>query len=252
MEPAAMKKLSFLCLILALALWCGSCARFRGAPPDFLGVDEQLDCQIPHLQEKLARGEMELAQAGEEKSIYLVGLARLSFLLGELSAKNDKRPYFEKGQRFSESLVKEQPAWPDGHYWLAMNLCGLAEQGGARRGLKMVPEIIVSLEQALKINPAYDHGGPHRVLGRMYFECPPWPLSVGSLPESLRHLSAAAAIAPENSTNRLFLGETLLKMGKKGAARQELELVLNGTGHPLCAQFLEEDRQAAKRLLQDM
>jgi tetratricopeptide (TPR) repeat protein len=247
-----MRKLSLICLILTLALWCGSCARFRGAAPEFLGVDEQLDCHIPNLQEKLARGEMELAQAGEEKSTYLIGLARLSFLLGELSSKNEKRPYFEKGQRFSEMLIKEHPAGPEGHYWLAMNLCGLAELGGARRGLKMVPEIMASLEQALKINPAYDHGGPHRVLGRIYFECPSWPLSVGNLPESRRHLTAAVAIAPENSTNRLFLGETLLRMGKKEAARQELELVMNGTSHPMCPQFLEEDRQAAKRLLQGM
>ncbi|MFZ2089232.1 MAG: hypothetical protein WAU47_11695, partial [Desulfobaccales bacterium] len=174
------------------------------------------------------------------------------FLLGELSARNEKRPYFEKGQRFSETLTKEHPAWPEGHYWLAMNQCGLADLSGARKGLKMVPEIIVSLEQALRGNPAYDQAGPHRVLGRIYFECPPWPLSVGSLPESLRHLSAAVAIAPENSTNRLFLGETLLKMGKKDMARKELEQVINGTSHPLCPQFLEEDRQAARRLLQDM
>ena len=76
------------------------------------------------------------------------------------------------------------------------------------------------MEKALKGNPAYDQAGPHRVLGRIFFECPAWPLSVGSLPESRRSPAKAVAIAPENSTNHLFLAETLLKMGKKEEGRR--------------------------------
>jgi len=176
-------------------------------------------------------------------------LARLSFLLGELSPKSEKQENFEKGRFYGETLAREQPVLAEGHYWLALNLCGLAEMGGPRRGLRLIPEIVSELERALKVDPAYDQAGSHRVLGRIYFECPSWPLSIGDIHESRRHLSAAVAIAPENSTNHLYLAETLFKLGKFDEARQELESVLSATRHALCPHFLEEDRQAARLLL---
>lgn len=246
-----LKNIFLLCLVLTLALCCGSCARPRGLVPAGVKPEEQPICDIPHLQTELAQDERELAQADEERNSYLIRLARLSFTLGELSPKNEKLQYFEKGRRYGEILTQEQPSWPEGHYWLALNLGGLAEQSGARRGLRMVPDIVAEMEAALKGNPAYDQAGPHRVLGRIYFECPQWPLSVGNLPESLKHLEAAVAIAPGNSTNHLFLAEALFKVGKKEEARRELEQVLTATRHSLCAQFLEEDRQTARRLLQN-
>jgi tetratricopeptide (TPR) repeat protein len=245
-----LKNLSLIFLVLTLA-WCsGSCAVHRAVAPEVKAPEERADCSIPRLQEELARYEEELTWAVEDRAQLLISAARLSFLLGELTGKDEKSEYFDKGQGYSETLVKEKPTWPEGHYWLALNLCGLAELGGARRGLKLVPEIVEELEKALKENPAYDQAGPHRVLGRIYFECPSWPLSVGSVPQSYTHLSAAVAIAPENSSNHLFLAETLFKLGKKEEARKELEQVLSGTRHSLCRQFLEEDRQAAQRLLE--
>ncbi len=245
-----LKNLSLIFLLLTLAWFSGSCAVHRAAAPEVKGPEKHVDCSLPHLQKELAGYEDELTWAVEERADCLTSLGRLSFLLGELSPKGEKIQYFEKGQHYSEILTKEKPLWPEGHYWLALNLCGLAEQGGARRGLKLIPEIVGELETVVKENPAYDQAGPHRVLGRIYFECPSWPLSVGNIPESYKHLEAAVAIAPENSTNHLFLAETLFKMGKPEEARKELQQVLNGTRHALCQKFLEEDRQAAQRLLE--
>jgi tetratricopeptide (TPR) repeat protein len=245
-----LKNLSLILLVLTLA-WCsGSCAVRRAAVPEVEAQKEYVDCSIPSLQADLARYEEELTWDVDRRANILACMGRLCFLLGELSAKDEKGQYFEKGQRYSETLVREKPEWPEGHYWLALNLCGLAETGGARRGLKLVPEIVEELDTAVKGNPAYDQAGPHRALGRIYFECPSWPLSLGSFPDSYKHLSAAVAIAPENSTNHLFLAETLFRMGKKEEARKELQQVLNGTRNALCQKFLEEDQQAARRLLE--
>jgi tetratricopeptide (TPR) repeat protein len=245
-----LKTLSLILLLLILAWFSGSCAVHRAAVPEVQVPEEQGDCSIPVLQDELARLEHELKEPCEGRENDLMRVARLSFMLGELSPKEEKSRYFEKGEHYSQLLVKEKPVGPEGHYWLAMNLCGLAEQGGARRGLKIVPEIVDEMQKALKENPAYYQAGPHRVLGRIYFECPSWPLSVGNMPQAYSHLSAAVALAPENSTNHLFLAEALFKMGKTQEARQELQKVLNGTRNALCQKFLEEDRQAAQRLLE--
>jgi tetratricopeptide (TPR) repeat protein len=245
-----LKNLSLMFLVLTLAWFSGSCAVHRAAVPEVKAPEEQADCSIPVLQDELASLEYELKEPGEGRENDLMRVARLSFMLGELSPKEEKTRYYEKGRHYSEILLKEKPNGPEGHYWLAMNLCGLAEQGGARRGLKMVPQIVDEMEKALKGNPAYDQAGPHRVLGRIYFECPSWPLSIGNIPQAYSHLSAAVALAPENSTNHLFLAEALFKLGKTEEARQELQKVLDGTRNALCQKFLEEDRQAAQRLLE--
>ncbi len=245
-----LKALSLILLMLALAWFSGSCAVHRAAVPEVKAPEDQADCNITVLQDELARLEHELTWASEERTARLMRLARLSFLLGELSPKEEKIRYFEKGEHYSQLLVKEKPNGPEGHYWLALNLCGQAEMGGARRGLKMIPEIVDALEKVLKENPAYDQAGPHRVLGRIYFECPSWPLSVGNIPQAYSHLSAAVALAPENSTNHLFLAEALFKLGKTEEARRELQQVLKGTRNALCQKFLEEDRQTALRLLE--
>jgi tetratricopeptide (TPR) repeat protein len=104
------------------------------------------------------------------------------------------------------------------------------------------------LERALEVNPGYDQGGPHRTLGRIYYEAPSWPISVGDIHQSLKHLTQAVALAPDNSTNHLYLAMTLLKLGKKGQAQRELEQTLKASRHALCPQDLEEDRREARRL----
>lgn len=250
LESVLMKKLSYILLILMLTWWCGSCARPRVVVPEAAVPAAEPPCDISQLQVELSRCENEMTRDSAERTNYLTNIARLSFFLGELSPQNVKHQYFEKGQHYGEILAREQPAWAEGHYWLALNLCGLAEIGGPRRGLKLVPKIVEELEQALKVNPGYNQAGPHRVLGRIYFECPHWPLSVGNIHDSLEHLTSAVALAPDNSTNHLFLAETLLKLGKKEEARKELEQVLRATRHAMCPQNLQEDRQTAQRLLQ--
>jgi tetratricopeptide (TPR) repeat protein len=246
-----MKKLLPILLVLSLVWWCGSCARPRVSFPEVAVPEETPECEVSKLLTELRRCEDDLKNPNGKRTNRLIRGARLSYLLGELSPNHEKLYYFEKGKAYGETLAGEQPAWAEGHYWLALNLCGLAEIGGARRGLKLVHEIVEKMEQALRVNPAYEQAGPHRVLGRIYYECPSWPLSVGNIHESLKHLSSAVALAPENSTNHLFLAETLLKLGKKAEARQKLENVLKATHHAHCPKYLEEDRQAALRLLQE-
>ncbi|MGQ9689363.1 MAG: tetratricopeptide repeat protein [Desulfobaccales bacterium] len=244
-----MKQHLLLAVVLLMFLGVGACARSRVEAPSPPGPTEWEECNLERLQTELARYEADLEQVSVPRVECLGQAARVAFLLGELSPKNNKRFYFEKGRRLAAILAREQPGRAEGHYWLALNLCGLAELGGAREGLRLIPAIIAALEQALKTDPNFDQAGPHRVLGRIYFECPSWPLSVGDVHASLRHLAAAATLAPENSTNHLYLAETLFKLGKTEEARQELEKVLQATRHALCPQFLEEDRLAARKLL---
>ncbi|MFZ5452228.1 MAG: TRAP transporter TatT component family protein [Thermodesulfobacteriota bacterium] len=190
-----------------------------------------------------------LAQARPPQAPILTRLTRTCFLIGELTVPSQKHKYYEKGQAYAEMLLKEQPTRVEGPYWLALNLCGLADTGGALVGRKLLPQIMKKLQQAQAIDETYDQAGSHRVLGRIYFEAPAWPFSVGDLQQSLNHLNRAVRLAPDNSTNHLYLAETLLKLNRQEQARQELQRVLQCSHHALMPKGLEDDRRQAQKLL---
>jgi tetratricopeptide (TPR) repeat protein len=193
-----------------------------------------------------------LSSGGAPRPVVLAQLSRTWFVMGDLSPKKYSDGFFRKGKIYAEMLIKEDPNRTEGHYWLAMNLCGQAEAGGLMTGRKLLPQIIEELERALVLDETYDQAGAHRVLGRIYFEAPGWPMSVGDLKKSLEHLQAAVRLAPDNSTNHLYLAQTLYRLNYPSLARQQLELVLTSRQHAVKTQDLEEDKQEARRLLSDM
>ena len=75
-----------------------------------------------------------LPQAGAGRVAVLTWLARVSFILGNLAEQSQRQQYYEKGRGYAEALLREQPGGVAGRYWLAVNLCGLADVGGKPRG----------------------------------------------------------------------------------------------------------------------
>jgi tetratricopeptide (TPR) repeat protein len=179
-------------------------------------------------------------------------LARTAFVLGDLAPKGQRTGYYDQGLAYADRLLKEQPGGVAGHYWKALNLCGLADAGGRLQGFKLLPRIVEELQKSLARNEAFDQAGAHRVLGRIYFEAPAWPFSVGDRKKSLQHLTAAARLAPDNSTNHLYLAETLLAMGSRTQALEELAKVLQAQHYAIKPQDLVADRREARRLLKEI
>jgi tetratricopeptide (TPR) repeat protein len=238
---------------IALGLLSAAAAFAAGAGPlaeaDALLQGPGLD--INRAQKVLTLYEGMLAAGREPRPQVLAQLGRTCFLLGDLSPKKYSEGFFRKGKVYAQILVYEDPKRTEGYYWLGMNLCGLAEAGGYMTGRKLLPEIIEALGKAVALDESYDQAGAHRVLGRIYFEAPAWPMSVGDPKKSLEHLQNAVRLAPENSTNHLYLAQTLYRLHYPSLARQQLELVLTCPHHAVKVQDLEDDRQEARRLLSD-
>ncbi len=200
-----------------------------------------------------ARCEKILPGAGKARIPLLAEASRLCFILGQWGSEGkDHRKYFEKGKKYAELLLRENPGNLEGHYWLAINLAGLADVSRAREGLAMVPRIVQELQRAAAIDPLYNQAGPDRVLGRIYSLAPAWPLSVGDLQKSLDHLRTAVKLAPQDSTNHFYLAEALLQAGLIDETRQELQKVITAPSHANWAPALQEDRQDAIRLLEEL
>jgi len=190
-----------------------------------------------------------MATAGADRAVVLARLGRTCFVLGQLAPEAEAMAYYQQGQSSAETLIREEPNRVEGHYWLALNLCGQADVGGKLLGHRLLPRILEELQRAVALDETYDQAGAHRVLGRIYYEAPGWPLSVGDMQKSRQHLQAAVRLSPATSTNHLYLAETLLRLQETGLARQELAQVLKSTRAAVKPQDLEEDRREARRLL---
>lgn len=207
---------------------------------------------IARFQKDLEAWQRYWHQGTGERVALLVRLSRVCFNLGELAEHGQRAAYYEKGKYFAQILVTEQPARVEGHYWLGVNLGGLAEVGGAGRALRLLPEIVETLTKAALLDPAYDQAGTHRALGSIFCEAPPWPISVGNLDKALHHLTLAVCIAPKNSTNRLYLGYTLMRFGRLSEARAELQRVFQATANTVWLPGVEHDRREARSLLKKL
>jgi tetratricopeptide (TPR) repeat protein len=211
-------------------------------PQDFSADSGQTGQVVACLEKSLARNE------GARDTI-LAELARLFFTLGETGKMHERLAWYELGRYYAEFLYREEPERVEGYYWLALNLCGICELSRAGRALSLLPTIVENLELALAIDESYDQGGPLRVLGRIRYKAPPWPLSEGDLRQSLSLLRIAAKIAPENSTNHLYLAETLLQLGEAEDACTELDRALESKSHASSSGGLEEDQAQALALM---
>jgi tetratricopeptide (TPR) repeat protein len=240
------------CLVLILL----SATAGLGAPPGPLAEADALlkspTLDIRQAEKALSLYEGVLSGRTAPRALVLTQLARTCFILGQLAPDKYSEGYYRKGRVYAKMLIHEDPNRTEGHYWLALNLCGWAEAGGYMMGRRLLPRIVEELQRALALDETYDQAGAHRVLGRIYFEAPGWPMSVGDLTKSLHHLQAAVRLAPDNSTNHLFLAQTLYRLHYASLAQQQLEQVLKCTQYAIKPQDLEEDRQEAQRLLVEM
>ncbi len=241
----ALKILAVIALLLS-ATFLQAAEPQQMAQADALLASPSLDYQ--KAQQALALYEGLLSGPPE----LLAQLARTCFILGDLAPKDQRAGYYDKGLAYAERLIKEQPNGVAGHYWKALNLSGLADVGSQIQGFKLLPQIMGALKQAQGLDETYDQAGVHRVLGRIYFEAPSWPISVGDKKKSLQHLTTAVRLAPNYSTNHLYLAETLLDEGNRSQARLELEKVLQDGQTALHPQALKDDRQEARRLLEEI
>ncbi|AEB08156.1 hypothetical protein Desac_0264 [Desulfobacca acetoxidans DSM 11109] len=189
-----------------------------------------------------------LPVGGAERLPILIRLARTAFLIGEFGEKGQRRLYYEQGREYAEAIMQEYPDSVAGPYWLGMHLAGLADVNRLR-GVRLLPQIITALERALAMDQTYDQAGAYRVLGRIYYEAPRPPISVGNIKKSFEYLSRAAQIAPANSTNHLYLAETMIKLGQKEEAGQELNRVLTVNQNADGPYGLMADQRQARELL---
>ncbi len=109
-------------------------------------------------------------------------------------------------------LLASQPDSAAGHYYLAMNLGELADaEAPSLAAYRLVFEVEREFKIVVGLDERFDHAGPARNLGELYFQAPGWPFSVGSKHQAREWLERAADLAPDYPGNQLNLAEAQLK-----------------------------------------
>jgi tetratricopeptide (TPR) repeat protein len=155
-----------------------------------------------------------------------------------------------------ESIALKTSSAP-AHYYLAVNLGKLAEaQAPSLAAYRLVYEVEREFNLAATLDVRFDHAGPARTLGELYFQAPGWPLSVGNNQKAREWLERAVALAPDYPENQLNLAEAQLKWHQRDEATatfKKIEVLwpvarTNFTGEEWEFPWLEwEARRAALR-----
>ena len=175
-------------------------------------------------------------------------LGRAGYWLGEhLPTESARLAAFETGMDAARKAIATQPARPEGYFWLAANMGGLAEVKGVRAGLKYRSPIRRNIEKVLALDPAFQRGSGDRALGRWYFKVP--GLFGGSNKKSEEHLRRSLTYHPQSIASRFFLAETYQDMGRKTDAIRMLHEIAALAVDPEWAPEDEEFKDKARTLL---
>ena len=217
-------------------------ARFRALPRTLESVREALD----RVTEALEQAETDHPARFEllcRRAWYAIWLAYHS------EAPSEVTRYARLGIQAAGEAVRLRPQRVEGYYYRAIATGLFAEQHQAA-GREAMHQIRRDARKAIQLQPEFDYGGPHRLLGALYLRAPGPPAGIGSTRRALQHLQEAWKIAPNYAENQLFLAEAYLKAGETDQARALLERLLSEQGVAGDLIDLETCRKQARALLQ--
>lgn len=148
--------------------------------------------------------------------------ARATFERAEFSTNNAERAALAVHgiDACRQALARDDRLGP-AYFYLGLNLGQLARTK-LLSALKMVDEMERSLKTAASLDEGFNHAGPDRILGLLYYQAPVIG-SVGSRAKARKHLERAAELDPGFPANRLNLAEAYLKWREKKPLQRELD-----------------------------
>jgi len=147
-------------------------------------------------------------------------MGRVYYDLGKNSSGEAKEKFFNQCLvKASEALSVNSNSAP-AYFYRGLCIGKLGEARGLWSSLDAIDPLRENMTKALKLDPAFDHGGPHRALGKMYFELPFFLGGDGDL--AVKHLEKALNLGPDYGDNYYFLAEAYQAKGKRNQARDTL------------------------------
>lgn len=178
-------------------------------------------------------------------------LARNYYHLGNLETDKEKGlDAYRKCRDYSRKSVEIKENSAQAHFWLG--LCYGKEAGaeGGLNGLSFAEKIKKEMTRVIELDPSYNNAGGHRALGKLFSRLP--RIVGGDTDQAQRHLEEAVRIAPDFSTNHLYLAEVYIQRKSYDLAYKEIETLQNHTFDSMDPATIAEEKKKAKSLLMDI
>ena len=130
------------------------------------------------------------------------------------------------------ALLRDRPEAGPFFFWGALHWGLWGQYFGKMAGLRagVAKKIRILGEAAIALDPEFENGGGHRLVGRLHALAPRVPLITGWVrrDRGVELLEEAYRIAPDDPLNRLFLGQVLLEFRPERES-QAMELIRSAT-----------------------
>lgn len=201
-------------------------------------------------QQEIQRLQSSLAGRPRDPDL-LWELARNYYNLGNLETDKEKSlDAYRKCRDYSRKSVEIKENSAQAHFWLG--LCYGKEAGaeGGLSGLSFADKIKNEMTQVIELDPGYSNAGGHRALGKLFSRLP--RIAGGDTDQAQHHLEEAVRLAPDFSTNHLYLAEVYLQRKNYDLAYKEIETLLNRPFDSMDPTTIAEEKKKAKSLLMDI
>lgn len=164
--------------------------------------------------------------------------ARSALWLAEHVADSvNQREYASLGLRLAEESVRVAPERVEGPFFQALHYGALSKLDGTSAHLGSMATLG---NRAIELDETFDHAGPHRFLGLLYYKTESRLFTAGgSLEDALTHLHRACELAPGYSINHLAYAQALAEDDQIAKAKNQLRAAIQ-----LTPPLGDEDRHA--------
>lgn len=138
-------------------------------------------------------------------------VARAAFWLIEYgNMESDEEEMAKHGFESAEKLMEIDPSRAE-YSFLAGAHMGIMIKHSLRPSVIRLRKVRDFFENAAKLNPRLNEGGPLRALGMIYVLSPPWPAGVGDIDEGIDMLQQAVRMFPTYPENHIYLAKAYME-----------------------------------------
>lgn len=176
--------------------------------------------------------------------------SRILLWIGDHSPEEEQVEIYQKGMDYGKKAIDLYPEGIEAHYWYGSNIARYGSARGIFKSLQYISPLVEVMEKLIKLDP--QHHKAYMVLGIIYQQAPPWPVSVGDLDKSEEYLKRAISIYPHSLHSQLELGITYNKMKKWDLAKIQFKKVIDMPFEEEYTPENKEYKEEAKEILMMM
>lgn len=230
MTESSTRKLLRRCLP-AVLLVCLMAGEAGAARPPACGLYQGEDTEEALVSRETAI--VESLQNGGGQGLYCEW-AHIDFRLSRMH--EDRRVEFlNRCIDHADRAISGDPGAGTGYFIKGLCLGKQGEAEGIWASLKIIDPFRENMEAAVRMSPEVEEGGPHRALGRLYYELPFF--LGGDLKKSIQHLEQAVHYGPGLWENHFYLAQSYYKHGDYQNARNSLRQAIEICSRQDLAEF---------------